>query len=442
MPIGQTTTIQSLLDKKTKKGLLVFNSFIRDYPELMYVGLYMPNYFKDGGKFKTSLTYQEMKTLSFKNIGSLESDMTINANEVTWYEAGLMLEEALVTQTEAVATDTIKISSDKVKFFKAGDVIVIRPKLGGTSARVQAEILAVDSIANTIQLDTTVTVEVDDSVVLAYNLITYGTEISRGVSKGDVTPVTSYFQTFGESIEFNSNEINQTYLLESAEEFVKSKFATAINMSNNRFARAFYLGRNIPGARSETQGLDSVIAELESRFGAGSHVIDFAGVTDAKAKAKKLVQTINYFNAAPLYNWVESPTFYVNTSFISNLSEIMYDMGNEIRLDNKTIEFGLQSYSSPFFKNVQFINSHVLDRLEPNRSVAYVFPKHLVTFRTPEYQSVGENGALIKTKVAWYEMLKIAQTSVDIVKYTAQMRIANIFGWQTVKASYGQIINL
>lgn len=442
MPVGTTVTIQSLLDSKTKKGLMVFNSFIRDYPELMYVGLYMPNYFKDGGKWKTELTYAEQKTLSFKNIGSLEADMTISANEVKWYEAGLILEETDITAAEAVATDTFEVAADKIRYFKVGDVVVKKPKLGGTTPQLQAEITAVDTVANTITLDATTTAEVGDRIVMAYNLITYGTEISRGIAKGDVTPVTSYFQTFGESVEFNSNEINQTYLLESAQEFVKSKFAVAINMSNNRFSKAFYLGRNVAGSRSETQGLDNVIAGLESRFGAGSHVIDFAGVTDAKAKAKKLVQTINYFNSAPLYNGVESPTFFVNDTFITNLSEIMYDMGNDIPLNNTTIEFGLQSYKSPYFKNVQFVTSHTLNRLEPFKSVAYVFPKHLVTFRTPMYQSVNEQGALVNTKVGGYEMLKLPQTSVDIVKYTAQMRMANIFGGQTVRASYGKIINL
>jgi hypothetical protein len=44
---------------------------------------------------------------------------------------------------------------------------------------------------------------------------------------------------------------------------------------------------------------------------------------------------------------------------------------------------------------------------------------------------VNEAGALIKNKVGWYQVLKIAQTSVDVVKYTAQMRIANVFAGQS-----------
>lgn len=442
MAFANAVSIQTVLDKKTSKGVDVVNAWIRDYPELMYAGLYLPNYFKDGGKWKKELNYAEQKAISYKNVGSLEADMTINANEVVHYEAGLILEEAEITTAVTVASDTLKVQADKIKFFKVGDVVVKKPKLWGTTPSVQAEIIAVNTTLNTIQLNVTTTAEVGDRVVLAYNLITYGTQINRGVGKGDVRPVTTYFQTFGESISFNSNEINQTYLLETAVEFVKSKFAVAINMSNNRFAKAFFLARNVAGNRSETQGLFNVVNELEAEYGVGSHIISFAGITNAKDKAKKLVQTINYFNSAPLYNGVESPTFFVNDQFITNLSEIMYDMGNDIPLNNMTIEFGLQSYKSPYFKNVQFIVSHTLNRIEPHRSTAVVFPKHLVMFKAPMYQSVNESGALVGTKLGTYETLKLPQTSVDVIEYTVQMRIANIFGWQTIRASYWCIYDL
>lgn len=442
MAFANAVSIQTVLDKKTSKGVDVVNAWIRDYPELMYAGLYLPNYFKDGGKWKKELNYAEQKAISYKNVGSLEADMTINANEVVHYEAGLILEEAEITAAVTVADDTLKVQADKIKFFKVGDVVVKKPKLWGTTPSVQAEIIAVNTTLNTIQLNVTTTAEVGDRVVLAYNLITYGSQINRGIGKGDVRPVTTYFQTFGESISFNSNEINQTYLLETAVEFVKSKFAVAINMSNNRFAKAFFLARNVAGNRSETQGLFNVVNELEAEYGVGSHIISFAGITDAKAKAKKLVQTINYFNSAPLYNGVESPTFFVNDQFITNLSEIMYDMGNDIPLNNMTIEFGLQSYKSPYFKNVQFIVSHTLNRIEPHRSTAVVFPKHLVMFKAPMYQSVNESGALVGTKLGTYETLRLPQTSIDVVEYTVQMRIANIFGWSTIRASYGLIYDL
>jgi hypothetical protein len=33
------------------------------------------------------------------------------------------------------------------------------------------------------------------------------------------------------------------------------------------------------------------------------------------------------------------------------------------------------------------------------------------------------------------------QVSVDVVEYTAQMRIANIFGWQSMRNTYWKIVN-
>jgi len=78
---------------------------------------------------------------------------------------------------------------------------------------------------------------------------------------------------------------------------------------------------------------------------------------------------------------------------------IKFDMANFFTLDQKEIEFGIQAYSSPFFRNVQFVVSNTLNKLEPFKSVMYMFPKHLVTFKTPEYQSVNEQGVLMTNKV-------------------------------------------
>lgn len=438
--IWTTTTISEVLAQVTPKWVQTFNAWIRDYPELMYIGLYLPNYFKDGWKLKRGwFSYAEQKQLTFKNLWAVEADMVINANEVTWYEAWLMIEEAEV-QADVTAWDEIEIDADKIRYFKAGDIIVIKPGIWSSSSEVQTNILSVNTTTNILELWANVTVVDWDRVLMAYNIIEYGTQVSRWVSTWDVAPVKTYFQTYGESMSFNSNEINQARLLEDAQEYIKWKFAVAINMCNNRFARAFYLARNIAGTKSETAWLEFVVQASETRFGAGSSIIDFTWVTDAKAKAKKLVQTINYFNAAPVYNGTETPTFFVNDTFITNLSEIMFDMWNQMTLKEKEIEFGLQSYSSPFFRNVQFIVSHTLNRLEPINSVAYVFPKHLVSFKTPEYQSVTETGALVKTPTNWYQILKMPQTSVDKVDYTAQTRIANIFVWSSVKAAYWKII--
>lgn len=441
----EITTISSLLDKT--KTLQVINAWIRDYPELMYVGLYLPNMYSDWGKMKTKLTFAEQKQLWFKALGSLESSMSINQNEVTWYEAWLYLEEATIT-APSTAVNTVTISPSESLLFKKNDVVLVKRWLGSTTVEKQLRITDVNNTTWVITLESAVTCAVNDRLVFAYNLIWHWMEITRWVNEGNVVPVKTYFQTFWESMEFDSNDLNQTRLLIDAQEYVKSKFSVAINSCNNRFAKTFYLWRNMAsvwltswlGTSAETQWLNAVIEEIEWRDWVGSAIINFSSVTDSKAKAKKLVETINKFASAPVYNGWEVPTFYVNATFISKLSEIMFDMANYMTLKEKDIEFGLQSYSSPFFRWVQFIVSNTLNRLEPNKSVAYVFPKHLVTFKTPQYQSVNEMWALVTNKAWWYNVLKIAQVSPEKVKYTASMRIANVFAWQSFKNTYWMII--
>ena len=296
-----------------------------------------------------------------------------------------------------------------------------------------------------IILATNIVPAAGDIVMFAYNLIKHGNQVNRGYHDSDVTPVRVFFQKFGGSMKFDSYEINQTRLMNDAQEYVKSKFSIVINRSNNNFARAFYLGRNVPGtgdgSKSETQGLEAVIAEKEVRDGAGSAIKNAAGIASGKEKAKWLVKVLNEASIAPVYTGNEVPTVFCNYEFITSLSEVMYDMGNFFTLQDKVIEFGLAEYSSPYFKNVKFIVSHVLNQLYPNQSVAYLFPKHLVTFKVPEYQSVNDSGALVKTNATGYTVLKMPQYSIDVVEYTAQMTIANVFAGQTFKNTYKKIIN-
>ena len=438
---AQTATIGKILEQT--KTLMTINAWIRDYPELMYVGLYMNNLYTDGGKMKMGwFTFAEQKTLSFKNIGNLSSTMTVNENEVVWYEAWLYTEEAAIAEAIATASPVVKLSASDIKYFKVKDVVMVKPKAGSTTNEVQAKITAVDLVANKVTLDTSITCALWDRLVFLYNSITYWTEISRGIWEHNATPVRTYFQTFGESVEFNSNEINQTRLLTDAKQYVTSRFATALNSCNNRFAKAFYAWRNVAWAESETQGLDAVIEEIESRDWVGSAIVDFSSHTTWKEKALALVETINRACSAPVYNWAEVPTVYVNNSAITALSMIKFDMGNFFTLEQKEIDFGIQAYSSPFFRNVQFIVSNTLNKLEPNKSVMYMFPKHLVSFKTPEYQSVNEQWALITNKMGWYQVMKMPQVSPDKVKYTAQMRLANIFGWQSFRNTYLKIENI
>ena len=430
---------QDIIDNATKKGLQVINPWIRDFPELMYVGLYIPNMYKDGWKLKRGkFTYAEQKAMNFKSIGALETDMVIEKNAVTWYEASAYADSAAIT-ADNTTDPTIAIDPAKTKYFEVGDVCVVIPGPGSSSTRTQFEITAINKGTGAVTSDVNLTVSATnkDRIQFAYNLITHGTKVERGTSDEDVTPVRVYFQKFGGSVKFDSQDLNVARKFVDAEQYVAGKFSQVINRSNNNFARAFYLGRNIGGTRSETQGLDHVIAERTAN--GLTSIVDFSAISDAKAKAKKLVETINLASSAPVYNGSEVPTIYCNTTFITNLSTIMYDMANTFHLVEKEIDFALQAYSSPFFRNVQFIVSNTLNNLEPNQSIAYVFPKHLVTFRAPEYQSVAENGTLIKTNATGYAVLQQPKTSVDITEYTAQITLANVFAGQTYSNTYLKI---
>lgn len=440
--VQSTVSIQSVLTQVTNKGLQVMNSWIRDFPELMYVGLYLPNYYKDGGKLKRGgLTYQDQKTLNFKSIGALESDMTIGRNEVVWYEARAFSEKALITAA-VTADNDVPVDPENIGYFAVDDVVIIRPGAGSTTtAHQQTRVTAVNTTTNVVTLEDNITCLQNDYLMFAYNLIEHGVEINRGVGDEKVSPMRVYFQKFGGSVEFDSQEINQSRLFNDAQEYVKSKFAIVINRSNNNFARAFYLGRNIAGAKSETQGLDTLVREKEAREGVGSAIYDATGIATPKEKAAWLVDRINTLCTAPVYTGSEVPTFYCNYQFITSLSEIMFGMSNFYTLQEKEIDFGLTEYSSPYFKNVKFIVSHVLNNVFPTQSKAYAFPRHLVTFRAPEYQSVSEAGALVKTTNMGYTVLKMPQVSPDIVKYTAQMNIANIFAGQSYSNTYARIDN-
>jgi hypothetical protein len=435
------TNASAVLDNTTPKGIQVLNPWIRDYPDLMYVGLELSNFYADGGKLKRGqLTYAEQKTIAFKNIGALESDLTIRPNEIVWYEASAYTEKATII-ADATSSATVRIAPAETRYFKKDDVVIIIPGPGSTTTRTQVTISAVDATNGTLTFTTNVSVKQKDTVMFAYNLIEHGRKIERESHDEDVTPITVYFQKFGGSVKFDSQEINQSRFFVDAVNYVKSKFSKVINRSNNAFAHAWYYGRNIPGAKSEMQGLETVIQEREAKFGTGSTIIDFSGITTAKEKAKKLVETLNLASTAPVYTGTEVPTIFCNYEFINSLSEIMYDMSNHFTLKEDEIIFGLTKYSSPYFKNVSFIVSKTLCHFEPNKSVAYIFPKHLCTFRYPENSTVNEAGALVKTNPTGYSILKMPQTSVDIVEYTAQITLASIFAGQSYANAYQKITN-
>lgn len=433
-----TTTVSAELDKKTKNGLIIVNEWIREFPELAYFGLDTLNIVRNGGKLdKGGLTFEQAKLVSFKSIGSLEADMTIEKNEVVWYEVGRYAERARVASAVTAGTN-ITLDAEGIKYFAVDDVIVTARGPGSTSARAQVKVTAVNTTTNVITVDAPVTLAVGDFVVFSYNLITYRQPITREAAGMSATSLRSYFQQFGQRVSFDQQDINQTRLLVDADNYMKYKFAAATSIMNNNMARAFFNGRNIGGSQSETMGLETVIAEGQARF--GTSLVNLSGVTVTKDKIKGISEVINDATKANVYNGNEQPMAIINTAAVSEMMDYSFDLANQFKFNEMEIEFGMIAYKTPFFRNLTMLVSSTLDRLYPNQAVMFLVPKHLIAFRTPMYESVDENGTPIKTNSGVIHVHKQPQTSRDYVEYDLSYRLANIFGGQTIEHAYKKII--
>lgn len=437
-------SVQWLLDNTTTKGIPIIAPFIRDYPELAYLWFDNPNRFDNGGKWQKQLTHAQKRSIPFKKIWMLESDMSVEKNAVTWYEVWAYTECSEVV-TAATASNTIEISPDDLKYFTIWDIIVIRPAAWSAWVAAQVEITNIDIANNKLTVDVPVTVVPGDLVVFGYNVVEECQKPTKCSQDDMMTPMKVYFQRYGGCVDFKLCDINTKRQFLDAKSIVSSKFATVTNRNNSEFAKSFFLWRNIPGTKSETQGLDCVIADREAA-NPGSSLYDFStmGLTSAESRLLRLQKCISIANTAPVYTGSQGPTIFVNHEMINRLQEDLMQFRKGLGwfdlTDNKMC-FGMPSFCSPYFKSATFIVSHTLNKLEPSRAVAYMFPGHLVWFKSPEYASVDSNGVLQKHNPNGYTIMKQPQTSPECVEYTMLMIIANIFGWQTFANTYKKITN-
>lgn len=433
-----TTTVAAELDKKTKGGLIIVNEWIREFPELAYFGLDTLNIVRNGGKLdKGGLTFEQVKLVNFKSLGSLEADMTIEKNEVVWYEVGRYAERARVSAVSTAST-TITVDAEGIKYFAVDDVIVTARGPGSTSAKAQVKVTAVNTLLNTLTVDTPVTLAIGDFVVFVYNLLTYRQPITREAAGLEATSLRAYFQKFGQRVSFDHQDINQTRLLVDADNYIKYKFAAATSIINNNIARAWFTARNIGGSQSETMGLETVIAEAHARF--GNAVVNLSAVVITKDKIKAIAEAINEASKANIYNGNEQPVAVINTAAVSEMQDYSFDLANHFKFNEMEIEFGMIAYKTPFFRNITMLVSSTLDRLYPNQAVMFLLPKHMVAFRTPLVDTVDEKGSMVKTNMNIVNVHKQPQVSPDYVEYDLQYRLANIFGGQTIENAYKKVI--
>lgn len=99
--------------------------------------------------------------------------MTVNKNEVVWYEAQAFGNSAVIAAQNSPAAVTVEVTPETLKYLAVDDVVVLKPGVGSTTTEVQAVISAINTNTNVVTLDTAVACEIGDYLMFAYNRITH-----------------------------------------------------------------------------------------------------------------------------------------------------------------------------------------------------------------------------------------------------------------------------
>jgi hypothetical protein len=151
---------------------------------------------------------------------------------------------------------------------------------------------------------------------------------------------------------------------------------------------SWFFGQNNSGTAPENQGIVTVIAEREAR--GQTSVFDLSGFATDAAKLKELQRILNLASTAPVYTGSEKPTVFCNVEFSSIVAGLLRSDVVYQDFSPKKIEYGLESLSTPYFRDIKFIVLPEIDRIYGDRSKAYIFPKELVSFRVPENEFMNE----------------------------------------------------
>jgi len=427
-------SVQSYLDENVLgKNLRVISSIVRKFPMLAYFGFSIPNHYKDS-ILSDSLTYEEAQSINFKDIGGwIKPMMSKDGKSVEWYEVGAFGYSQAVDTTVSVAATSVVMES--VKGFEVGDVVLFIPAVGSVNwVRATREITAINTL--TLTLDSAITVDAGDTVKYLYSTHTAGAKITRGTSEDDGLRVTTYFQKYGWNFEYTQDELNTTYLFADTSRRVKNKLSETINLAINNFAYTFYYGRNVSGAKAETQGLETLLAEKVAN-GETTVVRDWStGLANDAAKVAAVMDFITSANTAPVYQGSEQPTFIANELMISALSQLLQSWVVYQQFVEKEIDWGIKVFSSPFFKNVSMLVDQSLNLLYPDTSVIYALPKHLVSFTTKMYDTPDVAGVVKTYNSNGFAVIPQPVVTNDVKEFTIEMWMANIFAGQTFTNSY------
>lgn len=432
---------KDVLHKVLWKGVGFMTSYIREYPWFAYLGFWPANWYKmqrniNGSSAGAMFQLEGMQDSQFAKISKIESTLTEDGKKITWYEGDSFTTSSDITADTVVGSET-EVTVASVAGFAVNDYVRTIPAAWSAGTETQVTVVSIDTVGKVITLSAAVDVRDGDKLMFIAPKLTLGNKVERTVSDPDAKTVTTYFQKFGGSVSIAAEELNKTRLLTDVKTFVSNEFNKPKMQILENIINTWFFGQNNGGTAPEAQGIVTVIAEREAR--GQSSIYDLSAMNTDEKKLNKLQDILNLASTAPVYTGSEKPTVFCNTVFADIVAGLLR---NNVQYQNfipKTIEYGLESLSTPYFRNINFIVLPEIDRIYGSVSKAYVFPKELVWFRVPENEFMNESGVAVKVQANRFSVIPQPVTTNDFREYTFEYKLANVFAGQSYDNAYMQL---
>jgi len=434
-----TFKTNEVLTKVLGKGIGFMQAYVREYPGFAYLGFWPANWYKAmrnisgnaGGAMHQLEAFQDAQ---FAKIAKIEATLTEDGRKVEWYEGESFTTSSKYTADATAATDVVVAS---VAGFAVNDIVRTIPAPGSAGTETQVTITSINTGTKTITVSAAVTVKIDDKLMFIAPSLTLGNKVSRTVADPDSKTVITYFQKYGGSVTMDWDELNKTRLLTDIKTYISNEFNKPKMQILENIINTWFFGQNVSGNTPQAQGITAVIEEREA---AGlTSKFDMSGITDDKLIIKELQRILNLASTAPVYTGSEKPTVFCNTEFSARVSRLLQGSQQYQNFIPKTIEYGLESLSTPFFKNINFIVLPEIDRIYGLAPKAYVFPKELVWFRVPENEYMSDAGVAVRTQATKFSVIAQPIITNDYREYTTEYKMANIFAGQSYDNTYMEI---
>lgn len=435
---------KDVLHKVLWKGVGFMTSYIREYPWFAYLGFWPANWYKmarniNGNQAGAMFQLENMQDAQFSKISKIESTLTEDGKKITWYEWDSFTTSSEVTADTVVGSET-EIEVESVAGFAVNDYVRTIPAAWSAGTEAQFTVISINSVNKIITVNANANVVDGDKLMFVAPKLTLGNKVERTVADPDAKTVTTYFQKFGGSVELVAEDLNKTRLLTDVKTYISNEFNKPKMQILENIINTWFFGQNNGGTAPEAQGIVTVIAEREAR--GQTSKFDLSSKTTDKAKLEELQRILNLASTAPVYTGSEKPTVFCNTAFSSVVSGLFKHDVQYQNLSPKTIEYGLESLSTPYFRNINFIVLPEIDRIYGETTKAFVFPKELVSFRVPENELVNESGVAVKTQANRFSVIPQPIVTNDFREYTFEYKLANIFAGQSYDNAYMQLDGL